>query len=65
MIILGIDVGCAELIISGRVKVKQGVELQRYLNDGVVFTDGSKLDADVVIYAWVPLSKSIQTRYQR
>ncbi|KAK0238271.1 FAD/NAD-P-binding domain-containing protein [Armillaria nabsnona] len=46
-----IDVGCAELIISGRVKVKQGVELQRYLSDGVVFTDGSKLDADVVIYA--------------
>ncbi|KAK0454074.1 FAD/NAD-P-binding domain-containing protein [Desarmillaria tabescens] len=46
-----IDVGCAELIISGSVKVKQGVELQRYLSDGVVFTDGSKLDADVVIYA--------------
>ena len=60
-----VDVGCAELIISGRVKVKQGVELQRYLKDGVTFTDGSKLDADVVIYAWVPSSKPIQTRHQR
>lgn len=46
-----IDVGCAGLITSGEVKVKHGVEVKRYLNKGVVFTDGSMLDADVVIYA--------------
>ncbi len=40
--------------MSGDVKVKHGVEVKRYLNKGVVFTDGSMLDADVVIWAYVP-----------
>ncbi|KAI0941996.1 hypothetical protein AcW1_009664 [Taiwanofungus camphoratus] len=47
----GIDVGCAELIGSGRVKVKQGVEIDRFTENGVVFTDGSELEADLVVFA--------------
>ncbi|KAF9003756.1 FAD/NAD-P-binding domain-containing protein [Hymenopellis radicata] len=46
-----VDVGCADLIIAGKVKVKQGVEIAEYEKNTVVFTDGSTLDADAVIYA--------------
>ncbi|KAJ7491155.1 FAD/NAD-P-binding domain-containing protein [Mycena latifolia] len=46
-----LDVGCAELIRSGKVKVKQGVELAQFNEDSVVFTDGSSLEADAVIFA--------------
>ncbi|KAF7342826.1 hypothetical protein MSAN_01998600 [Mycena sanguinolenta] len=48
---VGIDVGCAELIRQGKVKVKQGVEPRSYTEDSIVFSDGSALPADVVIYA--------------
>ncbi|KAJ6515433.1 FAD/NAD-P-binding domain-containing protein [Mycena sanguinolenta] len=47
----GIDVGCAELIRQGKVKVKHGVEPTSYTEDSIVFSDGSALPADVVIYA--------------
>ena len=46
-----IDVGCAELIISGKVKVKQGVEIDHLTDSTVVFTDGSELEADAIILA--------------
>jgi len=45
------DVGCAALIRDGKVKVKQGVEPASYTENTIVFTDGSSLPADVVIYA--------------
>jgi len=47
----GLDVGCAKLIRDGKVKVKQGVEAASYTEDSIVFTDGSSLPADVVIFA--------------
>ncbi|KAJ7479282.1 FAD/NAD-P-binding domain-containing protein [Mycena latifolia] len=46
-----LDVGCAALIRDGKVKIKQGVESVSYTEDSIVFTDGSSLPADVVIYA--------------
>ncbi|KAJ7106206.1 FAD/NAD-P-binding domain-containing protein [Mycena epipterygia] len=46
-----LDVGCAKLIRDGKVKVKQGVEAARFTEDSLVFTDGSSLPTDVVIYA--------------
>ncbi|KAJ7042123.1 FAD/NAD-P-binding domain-containing protein [Mycena alexandri] len=46
-----VDVGCAELISSGKVKIKHGVELAEFKTDSVLFTDGSSLEADVVIFA--------------
>ncbi|KAF9490871.1 dimethylaniline monooxygenase [Pleurotus eryngii] len=46
-----LDVGCSQLIIDGKVKVKQGVEIARLSSDLVHFTDGSTLEADVVILA--------------
>ena len=45
-----IDVGCAQLIIDGKVKVKRA-GLERLTETGVVFDDGTALDADVVVLA--------------
>jgi cation diffusion facilitator CzcD-associated flavoprotein CzcO len=46
-----IDVGASRLIADGKIKIKQGVEVERFTKDGVVFTDGSFLPADVVVLA--------------
>ncbi len=45
------DVGCSSLIIDGKVKVKSGVEVERFTERGVRLSDGSDLDADVVVLA--------------
>lgn len=49
----GIDVGCAELIASGKVALRQGVEPVSFTETSVMFNDGSELQADVVIFAYV------------
>jgi cation diffusion facilitator CzcD-associated flavoprotein CzcO len=48
---LGLDVGCAELIASGRVAVRQGVEPISLTETGIVFNDGTELQVDAVIFA--------------
>ena len=49
-----VDVGCAQLIIDGKVKVKQGVEVASLTETSAVFTDGSSLDVDAIILAYDP-----------
>ncbi|KAJ7433671.1 FAD/NAD-P-binding domain-containing protein [Mycena galericulata] len=46
-----LDVGVAEQIRMGRVKIKQGVEIARFTENSVVYTDGSSLEVDTVIFA--------------
>lgn len=46
-----INVGCSDLIVAGEIKVKQGVEIARMRGRTVTFTDGSTLDADMVVVA--------------
>ncbi|KAJ7162751.1 FAD/NAD-P-binding domain-containing protein [Mycena crocata] len=46
-----LDVGVSKLIRSGKVKIKQGVEIARFTENSAVFTDGSSLDVDAVIFA--------------
>ncbi|MBM3520864.1 MAG: NAD(P)/FAD-dependent oxidoreductase [Alphaproteobacteria bacterium] len=46
-----IDVGCSELIASGKVKVRSGVEIRELRPRSVVLTDGREIDADVIVYA--------------
>jgi len=45
-----IDVGASQLIIDGRVKLKQG-QVSKLTGNGAVLDDGTELDADVIIYA--------------
>ncbi len=46
-----IDVGASELICEGAVKLKTGVEVERLSETAVHFSDGSQLEADLVVYA--------------
>ncbi|KAJ6533656.1 FAD/NAD-P-binding domain-containing protein [Mycena capillaripes] len=46
-----LDVGCTELIGSGQVKIKHGVEIEKLAADSVIFTDGSMLQADAIVFA--------------
>lgn len=46
-----IDVGCSQLIIDGKVKIKQGQEIERFEKTAVRFKDGSFLEVDVVVLA--------------
>ncbi|KAJ7349008.1 hypothetical protein DFH08DRAFT_697838, partial [Mycena albidolilacea] len=47
----GFDVGCADLIRSGKVKIKHGVEIARLEKNSVIFTDGSSVEADAIVLA--------------
>ncbi|KAF8333983.1 uncharacterized protein EI90DRAFT_3015060 [Cantharellus anzutake] len=46
-----LDVGCTQLIIDGKVKIKQGAEIQCFEENGVRLVDRSFLEADIIILA--------------
>ncbi|KAK8066420.1 indole-3-pyruvate monooxygenase YUCCA11 [Apiospora hydei] len=46
-----IDVGCSQLIIDGKIKIKQGQEIAEVLPNGLLFADGSRLEADEIVFA--------------
>jgi len=39
------------MIADGRIKVKSDSELERFTENGLLFKDGSQLEADVIILA--------------
>ncbi|MDK3074759.1 NAD(P)/FAD-dependent oxidoreductase [Sedimentitalea sp. JM2-8] len=45
-----IDVGASQLIIDGKIKLKTG-QVSEIDENGVIFEDGSRLDADLIVYA--------------
>ncbi|KIK53834.1 hypothetical protein GYMLUDRAFT_264910 [Collybiopsis luxurians FD-317 M1] len=45
------DVGCAERILSGQIQIKSGIQITRLDKNSITFTDGSTVEADVVIFA--------------
>ena len=46
-----IDVGASQLIIDGKIKVKQGQDITEVLPRGLKFADGSELEADQIVFA--------------
>jgi len=48
---LVLDVGCVQLILDGKVKVKSGSGVSEMAEDGVILEDRTRLSADVVIFA--------------
>ncbi|KAH7398588.1 hypothetical protein BKA66DRAFT_453427 [Pyrenochaeta sp. MPI-SDFR-AT-0127] len=57
-----IDVGASQLIIDGKIKVKQGQEIEQILPNGIEFADGTKLDADEIVFATGYQNMSTQAR---
>ncbi|KAM5382928.1 hypothetical protein BFJ70_g13532 [Fusarium oxysporum] len=45
------DVGVSQMIIDGKIKVKSGSPLTGFNSRGLSFADGSKVSADVVVFA--------------
>ncbi|KAJ3868061.1 hypothetical protein EV359DRAFT_33047 [Lentinula novae-zelandiae] len=46
-----LDTGAAQLIIDGKIKLKNDSLLQSFTPTGLKFEDGSEISADVVVYA--------------
>ena len=46
-----IDVGASELVANGSIKLKSHVNIQQIKPRSVVLTDGTELEADVLVYA--------------
>ncbi|RFU28443.1 hypothetical protein B7463_g7874, partial [Scytalidium lignicola] len=56
-----IDVGCSQLIIDGKIKIK-GSALSEVTERGVKFEDGEELEADEIIFATGYLNMRTQCR---
>ena len=46
-----LDIGCSQLIVDGKVKLKNDSQISHFSKNSIVFEDGSELPADVVICA--------------
>jgi putative flavoprotein involved in K+ transport len=46
-----IDIGASELIANGSIKLKSGSDVQELSEDAVILKDGTRLPADLVVYA--------------
>lgn len=46
-----IDVGASELVADGKIKLKSGVAVKEFTSNSVVFSDGTELEADLVVLA--------------
>jgi putative flavoprotein involved in K+ transport len=46
-----IDVGASDLVANGQIKLKSGVDVVELEEHSVLLSDGSELEADVVVYA--------------
>ncbi|KAH6884803.1 hypothetical protein B0T10DRAFT_96527 [Thelonectria olida] len=57
-----LDVGASQLIVDGKIKVKQGQEVDRVLPNGLRFADGSELEADEIVLATGYENMRTQTR---
>lgn len=57
-----INVGASQLIIEGKIKIKQGVEISEVLPHGLKFADGTELEADEIILATGYQNMRTQTR---
>jgi hypothetical protein len=46
-----IDVGASQLIIDGKIKLKNDSHIERFTKSGIKFQNGSELPADVCLFA--------------
>ncbi|KAJ3553462.1 hypothetical protein NM688_g3601 [Phlebia brevispora] len=46
-----LDVGASRMIIDGRIKLKSGASIKEFTETGIISDDGTKMDADVFLFA--------------
>ncbi|KAJ2989557.1 hypothetical protein NUW54_g8745 [Trametes sanguinea] len=56
------DSGAADLIANRIIQVKSGISPERFIETGLAFSDGTKLDADAIIFAtgYQPVMESVR-----
>jgi hypothetical protein len=57
-----LDVGCSQLIVDGKIKIKQGCEISEVLPNGLLFSDGQTIEADEIVFATGYLNMRSQCR---
>lgn len=57
-----LDVGCSQLIIDGKITVKQGQEITRIHENAMEFADGTLIQADEIVFATGYLNMRTQCR---
>ncbi|KAK6365176.1 hypothetical protein LTS17_011408 [Exophiala oligosperma] len=57
-----VDVGASQLVIDGKIKLKQGAEITEVLPHGLEFDDNTTLEADEVVFATGFQNMKTQTR---
>ena len=57
-----INAGCSDLIVQGKIKIKQGTSIERLEGKSVKFSDGTTMDVDVVVVAagYTNMSESVR-----
>jgi cation diffusion facilitator CzcD-associated flavoprotein CzcO len=60
-----INVGCSELIVAGKIKVKHGAEIAGLAGRTVRFTDGTAADTDMIVVAtgYQNMSESVRALF--
>lgn len=57
-----INIGASQLIVDGKIKVRQGVEIDEILSNGLRLRDNSILPADEIVFATGYLNMRTQTQ---
>jgi hypothetical protein len=50
-VMLRVDVGASQLVIDGKIKLKNDSHIERFTKTGIKFQNGTELLADVVVFA--------------
>ena len=60
-----LNIGASELLIEGKIKLKVAVEIERLESRKVIFSDGSALDADIIVLAtgYKPLQEGVRAMF--
>ncbi len=60
-----LNIGASELIIAGKIKLKSGLGIARMAASSVILSDGSALDADIVVLAtgYEPAQESVRAMF--
>jgi cation diffusion facilitator CzcD-associated flavoprotein CzcO len=60
-----LNVGASDLIIEGKIRLKAGIDIARLEAKKVIFSDGTALDADIVVLAtgYKPLQEAVRAMF--
>jgi putative flavoprotein involved in K+ transport len=60
-----LNIGASDLIVEGAIKLKSGVDIARLKQRQVIFSDGTSLDADIVVLAtgYKPLQEAVRQMF--